>query len=472
MVLKARYIIFAKDSKTFSRSYIKLTRATSWDPNAKIVIVMKYLSYSDIKEIFDLLLELHVVNVLLLNDTATVDLFTYNPYENYRCGRQYDRIIAFGQCIGQSEDKDLFYNKLITGLNRCTFRVTYTHFPPHAIDPSSSEFSLPGMNQYILSIIADKENFTINDTYKYNADEFSIIVNGSIAVGPLRALQTNKTDVVVGVMLLTGPRSRVFSYISDNYISIDYIVIQVARAQAGELSNILDEFRGIVWLSLLLVFVLYSALFLLINRNESKGVILLKLFGYLLLQSSQIRGGNKSRFVLIFWIVFAYLMNCYYLSNLVSFMTNPILEYQLASDKDIKSHNLKPCISRSVRHIVYNILNFTYPNADEKKCDDELESIRIVRRERNKFTVSLLSMYKYYETDLYDAHGKPTLYTISPPITKIIYATYLFKGFPMHSKLQEYYLRVGEVGLLSHHLSRLQAERCCQQHIASNSATQ
>ncbi|XP_045494870.1 uncharacterized protein LOC123693716 [Colias croceus] len=439
--------------------FLNLTKVSSWDPYTKIIIVIKYLSHESMREIFDMLLEVHVVNVLLLNDTATVDLFTYNPYENYRCGRQYDRIIEFGQCNGVSEFIDLFYNKLITGLNRCKFRITYTHFPPHAIDPSSSDYSLPGINQYILNMIAKKENFTTKDTYKYNADEFSIIVNGSTAVGPLRRLQTNKTDIVVGVMILTGPRSRVFTYITDNYASIDYIVLQVARARAGELGNILEEFRGIVWLLLLLVFVLFSSLYFLINKQESKSIILLKLFGYLLLQSSRIRGGTKSRFILIFWIVFAYLIHCYYLSNLVSFMTNPILEHQISSEEDIVSYNLKPCVSKAVRHIVYNILNITFPNEDEKRCEGDLESIRIVRRESNRYTVSLLSMYNYYENDLLDAHGKPTMYTISPPMTKILYATYLFKGFPMYNKLQQYYLRVGEVGLMSHHLSRLQTER-------------
>lgn len=111
------------------------------------------------------------------------------------------------------ERRNLFSNKLSTGLKRCTFTVAVPHLPPFTIFPSkaTTKFYMPGIEQYAFEIISALEDFKINYFYVNFAETFSSVDNDSMeAIGFFNLLQMNQTDVLLGFTALTGARGNAF----------------------------------------------------------------------------------------------------------------------------------------------------------------------------------------------------------------------------------------------------------------------
>ncbi|XP_045532749.1 uncharacterized protein LOC123720254 [Pieris brassicae] len=437
----------------FENKFHRITVATTWSANAKLLVVLE--NAYDPRCIFDILLKKHMTNVVVLNDTATLELFTYNPYDDFGCGKRYNRIIKLGHCKGQY----LFFDKLNTDIRNCTFQALSAHMPPYSIDPATNQSQYKGVEQYLLEIISDKEAFRINFTFKINSDEYTVIADNMSAVGPLSALQTGEADIITGGMLLTYQRAMVLGYLTGGVTFTDYLQLHVATAKlVSNLKNIYSEFQCWIWLALFIVFIVYSVLMYLIMRKRPKQTIILKMFGFFLQQSSRVKGDRTNR-LFIFWIFFAYLINCFYQSSIVSFTLHPHLDYQISSMEDILDYGLKPCLSLSMRRILLGISYISLAKNNALDCERRVDSMNKVAESSNHFTVYLKSLFAYEETKYYDAFGKSKIYTIDYPRAQVLYAIYFYKGFPLPSKLQHLCRRVEEAGLINRHLDRLKTER-------------
>ncbi|XP_045485547.1 uncharacterized protein LOC123689457 [Pieris rapae] len=447
------YLIITKSCVDFETKFHRITIATTWSANAKLLVVIK--NAYDPRCIFDILLKKHMTNVVVLNDTATLELLTYNPYEDFGCGKRYNRIIKLGHCKRQY----LFFDKLVNGIRNCTFQALSAHMPPYSIDPASNRSVYKGVEQYILELISNKVGFKINFTFKINSDEFTVIADNMSAVGPLSALQTGEADIITGGMLLTYQRAMVLDYLTGGVTFTDYLQLHVATAKpVSNLKNIYSEFQCWVWLALFNVFVVYSVLMYLIMRKRPKQTIVLKMFGFFLQQGSRVKGDRTNR-LFIFWIFFAYLINCYYQSSLVSFTLHPHLDYQISSIEDIVDYDLKPCISLIMRRILLGTSYIFVVKNNALDCERREDSLNKVAESSNHFTVYLKSLFAYEQNKYYDAFGKSKIYTIDYPRSQVLYAIYFYKGFPLHTKLHRLCRRVEEAGLINRHLDRLKTER-------------
>ncbi|CAF4846533.1 unnamed protein product [Pieris macdunnoughi] len=447
------YLIITNSCDDFKNKFHRITISTTWSANAKLLVVLK--NAYDPRCIFDILLKKHMTNVVLLNDTATLELFTYNPYDDFGCGKRYNRIIKLGHCKRQY----LFFDKLNTGIRNCTFQALSAHMPPYSIDPATNQSEYKGIEQYILELISDKEGFRINFTYAINSDEFTVIADNMSAVGPLSALQTGEADIITGAMLLTYQRAMVLGYLTGGVTFTDYLQLHVATAKpVSNLKNIYSEFQCWIWLALFIVFVVYSVLMYLIMRKRPKQTIILKMFGFFLQQSSRVNGDRTNR-IFIFWVFFAYLINCCYQSSLVSFTLHPHLDYQISSMEDILDYDLKPCISLSMRRILLGTSFIFVVKNNALDCERRVDSLKKVAESSNHFTIYLKSLYAYDEIEYYDSFGKSKIYTVDYPRAQVLYAIYFYKGFPLQTKLQHLCRRVEEAGLMNRHFDRLKTER-------------
>ncbi|KAM3958486.1 uncharacterized protein ACR2FA_007508 [Aphomia sociella] len=440
------YIIFVGQAKDLIEKFIYLTQEPHWNPSARFLILIKSIDRK-LEDIFDLLLKFHVIDAVVLNGTSDYGLYTYNPFENYACGKRFDRIIHYGKCRDTTAT-DLFPNKLITGLRNCTFNVAASHFPPYAIDPHRNISELTGIEEYMLNVISEIEHFTINYIYSDDAEDFPTVKEDMSAVGGLGLLQNNKVDIIIGGMMLLQSRAEAFNYIYTHLAYTDDFRFLVKKSKDVSVwKNVYLEFQPVVWMLLLLTFVVYSIFFFALFPVKDRNSIMLKMWDSLFQHGYVIRGRFVMRGFFIVWIWFAYLVNSYYQSSLVSLSTHPAHEYQISTEADLHTFNLKPCISPVVLSFMLVEGMPLYDNMNTE-CNSYMRSIELVGQEDGMFTIIMNNIYLYNKYNFFDEWGESFVYSFSRPLSKMIYGVYFYKGFPMQDRLQSLTLRLRENGLL------------------------
>ncbi|XP_046962193.1 uncharacterized protein LOC124531725 [Vanessa cardui] len=449
------YLVTAGNTYDFKNTFANLVREPSWSPQARYLIIIKNIPTEDLKVIFDFLLKVHIINVIVMNESNSL-LYSYNPFKNYSCGNRYDRIIEYGKC-SESRNKNLYPYKLVTGLRNCTLRVKCVHWPPYGMDPVNNSLSMFGVEQYVLVVLGELENFKLDFSYSYDdSEKFTVIDKNLSVIGPLNTLQSGVNDLMIGGMLLTHQRVMVFDYIEGHLAFVEDVRFQVKKATAvSPWKNLYLEFSTVVWITLFFSFILYFLFFIVVIRPKDIGVLFLKMLAPMFLVSSKIKGSCFTRYLFIAWVWFAYLVNSYYQSSLVSLMADPVMSYQISNEKDIIKYNLKPCISDVMREFSLSVENSTFDRKQNKHCDKFLKSMRTVSRDGDKYTVTLHSVYAYNKHSFYDETGNPMIYTFNRPLSKIIYAIFMYKGFPLLERLRLHTLRLKENGLIQNYLGYL-----------------
>ena len=452
--LDESYLVVAENVTNFYHIISFLVKEPSWNPNGRFLILIGNIK-DDMRFFFDILLKHHILDVLLLSNFINPDLYTYNPFENYGCGRRYDRIIELGKCI-EAENLNLYPKKLLTALENCVMQIVSPHWPPYTITPQKIVKTQMGIEEYIFKEISILEKFSINFTFTDDAETFTMINNDMSAVGPLYSLQEGKADIIMGGMILTHPRAKAFNYIYGHLSFVEDIRFQVQKSSAvPSWKNMYLEFHSIVWTLFILTFATFFIIFIILVKPKDKGQVILKMFAYLFLNGRKIGGNCFTKFLFIIWIWFAYLINTYYQSSLVSLITNPLLNYQVSNEKDIENFYLKPCVSIGMRKYLLSVENISLEKLERDGCESMLKSIKAVSETNDIYTVVLHSVYKYNEYKFFDDWGDPLVYTFKQPLSKVVYAIYVNKGFPMLERLRLQAIRLRENGLIDHYTQKM-----------------
>ncbi|CAH2108003.1 unnamed protein product [Euphydryas editha] len=453
VVTSEGYLITAGNTNYFTQRFSILAKEPFWNPYGRFLIFIKHLLKEDLRTIFDVLLKYHVIDVVVIDESDT-NLYTYNPFKNYLCGRSYDRIIDYGKC-SNSCNKDLYPHKLVTGLKNCTFRVDCPHWPPFSMDPvRNKNINLPGIEQFVFNEISTLEDFKLNYSYNVDGEIFTIVQTNMFVNGPLDSLQKGETDVILGGMLLTQPRTRAFSYISSHLAYADDIRFLVKKATAvSPWKNIYLEFSVFVWIALLFTFLTYFIFFVLVARPKDLGQVWLNMLAYMFLSGTRLKN-SRTRYIIISWIWFAYLINACYQTTLVSITLHPHNFYQVSDVDDIAAYNMKPCVSKVVKDFLHTE-DLSFEENQGEDCNKLLESIHTVSRSYEKFTVVFHLMYVYNEYSFYDETGDSMIYAFKRPLSRLSYGIYMYKGFPLQEKLYMHVLRMRENGLIQRYMQLL-----------------
>ncbi|KAL0880630.1 hypothetical protein ABMA27_001859 [Loxostege sticticalis] len=441
------YLIHAGSVSDFIENMKYLTKEGSWQPSAKFLIIFNEIE-EDFRVIFDELLRFHVINALVIDATVNNNLYTYNPFENYGCGKRYDRIINYGKCL-QPKVENVFPEKLVTGIKNCTFNIEALHWPPYAINPQVSTITT-GVEQYIFKLLASLENFHINYTYTNNAEQLSKVYKNMTVTGPLKSMKDNVVDITIGGLVLKSRRASAFDIIWSHISFFDEAVILVRKAKKlYTWQYIFLEFSPVVWLMLALAFVAYAMFVATAFKVKDKVLLVMNMFGALLAHSIKVRRTSATRYVLKFWACFAFLVSSHYLCSLTSLTTHPLNGFQISSKKDLAAHNLKACVSPIIQLMVgdLNKLNPKQQNLSVG-CDSLYQSMETVSLRDDAYTVSLLRVYNFHRKEFCDVSGC-RIYKFRRPLTKILYAIFLYKGFPMLKKLHKHTMRIRESGFIN-----------------------
>lgn len=450
------YVIYSGNSNEFTKNFNYLRRETTWNPSAKFIVIINNLFKDELADVFNELMDFHVTNVIVVNGTNNADLYTYNPFENYGCGRYFERIIEFGPCLNL-EHHNLFPNKLTTGLEKCTFTVAVPHLPPFTIFPSKARTKyMPGIEQYAFEIISKLEDFKINYSHINFAETFSSVDSDNMeATGFFRLLQKDQTDVLLGFTFLTGARGTAYDFLSAHLAFTDELTYIVKKA--GDVPNWMNmylEFSSIVWILLLLSFTSCSILILFLLRTDDKMSVILKLWDNLLLHGYTFRCRFAVKVIILIWVWFAYLINSFYQSSLVSLTSYPSKVYQVSTERDLVEFLYKPCISPSIRNLLIKDIGMTVED-DTGECQKLIQGITVVSNKEGLYTVTPLSIYKFNRYLFLDSTGMSKVHHFSNPVMKIMYAIFLYKGFPMYEKLHKHMIYLRENGMIDKYFDDL-----------------
>lgn len=451
-VLHLGYLIVANNSTDFAENFHKLNNEATWKPSNKFLVVIKTLDENNLKDIFNELLKLNVINAIVINGTGDLDVYTYNPFENYACGKYYNRIIHFGNCLNATV-KNLFPVKLVTGFRRCTIRAVAPHLPPYSIDPSRQKQGEKhlGLEQYAFHILSQLEEFKVNYTYMDFAEQFSDLDDNLKATGSFKLIQSNETDVLLGFTMLSSMRANAFDYLYKHIAFSDEHTTVVKKAgNVPVWKTMYMEFDQTVWTLLALAFICVLLVFLVILRVNDKTVIFFKLWDNLLQHGHIYQCRSSLKTVLIAWIWFTFLVNAFYQSSLMSLTTNPAKSYQVSTIEDLVNLKYKPCISPALGEFLHAIADQNFSN-DVNLCKTMVRGMEVVSRVDGLFTIVPLSIYNYNKYLFFDENGNDNIFHFHRPLNKVIYATFLYKGWPMYERFDSITLRVREVGLMKYY---------------------
>lgn len=451
------YVIYAENPKVFIEELHYITQESTWNPRAKFIIIIKSLRKDELRDVFDKIMHVHVMNVIVINGTKDADIYTYNPFENYACGRYFDRIIEYGQCSDPTVS-DLYPNKLVTGLEKCTFSVTVPHFPPMTIyrgNNLTSKYKInKGTEQFAFEIISELEKFKINYSFINFAETVSDIDDNMMAKGYFKLIQRNRTDVLFGYSWLSSTRYTAFDNLYAHLAFTDTLIYVVKKSgHVPQWMNIYLEFNSLVWILLLVTFLVFFMLLSILLRTNDNISIILKLWDSFFLHGYSVRSRFTVKCVLLIWAWFAYLINAFYQSNLVSLTTYPVKAYQVSTEKDLLEYNYVSCISQSMKDFL-NLEEMSFAR-DIGKCSTLKQGIAAVSEIENLFTITPLSIYEFNGYKFLNARGKSKVYHFPKPLMNLIYAIFLYKGFPMHKKLHQHSVYLRQSGLMDKHFRDL-----------------
>lgn len=456
-VLHQGYVIYAGNAEAFVKNFLYIKRESTWNPRVKFIIIIKILRKDELRDVFEQILHVHAMDVIVINGTNEADIYTYNPFENYACGKYFDRIIEYGQC-SKPTVSDLYPNKFVTGLRNCTFSVAIPHIPPLTIFPNANKTKYrtnKGTEQFAFETISKLEKFNINYSYINFAETSSMIDEDMKSKGFFSLIETNQTDVLFGYTWLTSIRSKAFDNLYAHLAFTDTLTYCVKTSGNVPLwMNIYLEFNSIVWISLFVSFVVFSTLLVYLLRINDKISIVLKLWDTLFLHGYSIQCRSTVKCILLFWIWFSYLINTFYQSSLVSLTMHPSKMYQVSTEKDLIERNFKSCVSPSMIHFLSSEANMTFKQ-DIGNCQRIKDGIRTVSDNDNIFSIVPFSIYLFNKHKYLDEIGNSKVYHFSEPVIKLIYSIYLYKGFPMHKKLHKHSIYLRQSGLMDKHFNDL-----------------
>ncbi|CAG5029051.1 unnamed protein product [Parnassius apollo] len=271
------YMITAKNLRVFKDEFMFLLMEEGWKPDVYFLIVFKEIELSEINDVLKILLHYHVFKVLVINGASNADVYTYNPFENYGCGKVFTRTISYGKCAKANITKS-FFLKPVTGLKNCTFEVGFYNLPPYVINPNKDQRKekLIGIDQYVLQTLSELEQFKVIYTYKFNPGEFSGIGDDMRASGPLSFIQKGDIEIMIGGYHLMHKRSEAFGYLYGHHSENDGLIIVVKKAGlVSNFKNTYIEFNAVVWTLLGVAFILFFVVFVKIFDIRDKcGTIL------------------------------------------------------------------------------------------------------------------------------------------------------------------------------------------------------
>ncbi|XP_063360629.1 uncharacterized protein LOC134649728 [Cydia amplana] len=430
-------------------------------PEALYIIVVSDTTKDDLVLIFHTLWKYHIIHTLIIvretNNYSSI--YSYFPYAEGGCGRNYNSTIKISDCnsVKKSDIMDSIREYGIPILQNCILHVATHNYPPLVIsevDPEN-EFAV-GIEMFFLHILAKMENISLNYVF-FPESEFGQVSDNFTVNGILRKLYENEVDMVIGGFALNSRRALFFDFIWTHFAYEDSFVTVTPSAGLEEQWKIIYlVFNPLVWLLLLFIFLLCSFLlsiheynYTVLNNNISSE--LLNLIGNCTQNIPlSLKAELFKNFIIVHWIWFGFIVNCFYQTKLTSFTTFRSSKPQLNEYMSLYDYNFTPCFSLDIAPFMKSsgqvpIIHEEY--LETLGCETADLSMDMVAKTQNKYTVTHYYRYLWWITK--NPTKKAQIYLMKEKLYNAVYAIFLKRGFPLLKDFQLKILRLVDNGFVN-----------------------
>lgn len=457
------YIISSRDKYEFISGLLRLRRNLMWNPRAKFIINIQDLKVDDISALFNTFSNNKIYNVVLLGNKYDNTIYTYYPFSNGACNEDLQNPVLLGHCKDIENISKIFKNDVPDIIDNCTFKVVASEDIPNFIFETSNftvfgEHVL-GIEQYLLSIIAENENVKFKFILKPQNYTYGFVLQNGTATGLLQYVQDGEADIAAGGFVLVKNRIETFDYIW----GLNYGIHKIFTPTNAEIiwDDVYKEFNSATWVLIFLIYCLILIIFILKRSTMSKThqnrtYLALRLWGYLCGNPSSKLSKEKSmRILFVWWILFTFFVVNFYTTTMFSLITRRVhVKSNLNPDK-LEELPYNPCIANETRLFISFVYNKTLPmNANNEFCEDSETTLDFIVSRKDLYTVNmeyayLLNEYKYIDEE---GFSKLDLVEFYHQHTT---AFYFNRGFPYIDKISKYLRRISEAGLLKKQLQNI-----------------
>ena len=257
-------------------NHLQHDELSQWNPRGRFVVVVTDQDSSSLMsealKIYELMwMEYKAVNtVVLMPDSSgnytVLDLYTGFPYQNENCENVKEITLVDKWVLENngtfSKKRNLFPSKIPTNFQKCVIKVASIGIPPYVIlnreetdEDGNTVYDVRGLTIEYFLLSMKKMNVTI----EFLQPALDISFNAGLREAS--KLMTGIADVVVGIV----PLLPIFSSGKSEFsIPLNTVILRMIVPCPKPISRVdrfLTVFEASVWLTMIIVFVLTSALF-------------------------------------------------------------------------------------------------------------------------------------------------------------------------------------------------------------------
>ncbi|XP_063530595.1 uncharacterized protein LOC134741663 [Cydia strobilella] len=451
------FIIYGQNLSYFQNLIDYMNKDYYRKPDALYIIIMPDITEDDFILIFHTLWKYYIIHTLIIvketNNYASI--YSYFPYSEGGCGRNYNNTIKISDCnsVKKSDIMDLIREFDIPVLKNCVLQVGTHNYPPMVISDIDPNNKLAvGIEITLLNILAKVENISLNYVFFPESLEFGHVFDNFTITGILRKLYNNEVDLVIGAFALNSRRALFFDFIWTFPYEDSFVTVTPSAGLLERWRIIYIVFKPLVWLLLLFIFILCSFLLsssntLLYNNRSSE---LLNLFGNWTQNISlSLKGHKFNNLIIVHWIWFGFLVNCFYQTKLTSFTTYRNSKPQLNKYISLNDYNFTPCFALDIAPFMkYSgqvpIIHEEY--LETLGCETADLSMDTVAKTQNKYTVTNYYRYLWWITK--NPTKKAQIHLMKEKLYNALYIIFLRRGFPLLNDFQLKMMRLVDNGFV------------------------
>ncbi|XP_061397721.1 uncharacterized protein LOC133333420, partial [Musca vetustissima] len=207
----------------------------------------------NIKEMFKRLFSLYVTNVnVMLMMGKYPYLYTYFPFAPNKCHSSSPSYFASFQGVEKNPNftlgKNLFPTK-VENMHGCSLSViTWTYLPYIVVERNEETgelISLHGIEGSVISLLAERMNFTIEIKQPNTNDRGDIYPNGT-ATGAAKMILEKKANITIVSYMYNKGRADVMSA-SASYLNLPYLLAIPQGRPLTAFQRLIKPFRYIIW---------------------------------------------------------------------------------------------------------------------------------------------------------------------------------------------------------------------------------